>query len=97
VNNNNNHHNNTKTLPGIDHLRLETDSQMTENSAPEKKLSPGTIKSFSLFQESSNAILKQFQILAKGHNETYEIVNPMNYARFLTVSVGEHVSENGGT
>jgi hypothetical protein len=40
---------------------------------------------------------KQFQILAKGHHETYEIVNPMEYARFLTGSVGEHVSENGGT
>jgi hypothetical protein len=37
------------------------------------------------------------QILAKGHNETYEMVIPMEYARFLTISVGEHVSENGIT
>jgi hypothetical protein len=40
---------------------------------------------------------KQLQILAKGHHETYEIVIPMEYARFLPGSVGEHVSENGGT
>jgi hypothetical protein len=49
------------------------------------------------FRKSSNEREKQFQILAKGHNETDEIVIPMEYARFLTGSVGEHVSENGGT
>jgi hypothetical protein len=45
----------------------------------------------------SNEIENEFQFVAKGHNETYEVVNPMEYARFLTVVICGHVSENGGT
>jgi hypothetical protein len=42
-------------------------------------------------------IIKEFEILAKGHNETYEIVNPMKHTRTATNVIGAHVSENGGT
>jgi hypothetical protein len=72
-------------------------NENTANSAPQKKLSSVATKSFSSCRKSANEMGKQYQILAKGHHETYEIVISMESARFLTVSVGEHVSENGGT
>jgi hypothetical protein len=40
---------------------------------------------------------KEFQIVPKGHNETLEIVNSMEYTMTATDDVDEHVSENGGT
>jgi hypothetical protein len=40
---------------------------------------------------------KQFQILAKGHNVTYEIFNPPKHTRPATDDTDEHVPENGGT
>jgi hypothetical protein len=46
---------------------------------------------------SLNEIIKQFQIVAKGHNVTYEIVNPMNHTIAATDVTSGHVPENGGT
>jgi hypothetical protein len=46
---------------------------------------------------SLNEIKKEFGILAKGHNETYEIANPKKHTRTATNVNGAHVSENGGT
>ena len=70
---------------------------MPSDSAPEKKLTVAATKSNRPFRRSSNEIIKQFQILAKGHNETYEIVNPMKHTRTATDVIGGHVPENGGT
>jgi hypothetical protein len=42
-------------------------------------------------------MIKQIQILAKGHNETYEIVNPMKHTTSATDETGRRVSKNGGT
>jgi hypothetical protein len=78
-------------------IRLANDTKIPQTPLHRRKLSPVATKSLSSFRKSSNEREKQCQILAKGHHETYEIVNPMEYARFLTVSVGEHVSENGDT
>jgi hypothetical protein len=33
----------------------------------------------------------------KGHNETIKVVNPLGHTIPITVAVGEHVPENGGT
>jgi hypothetical protein len=65
--------------------------------APQQKLRLITTKSMSPFRQSSNGIKKQSQILAKGHNVTYEIVNPLKHTSAATDDVGERVSENGGT
>jgi hypothetical protein len=65
--------------------------------APQQKLRLITTKSVSPFRKSSNGIKKQSQIVAKGHNVTYEIVNPLKHTSAATDDVGEHVSENGGT
>jgi hypothetical protein len=35
--------------------------------------------------------------MAKGHNETCEIVNPLKYTTAATDVIGEHVPGNGGT
>jgi translation initiation factor 2 alpha subunit (eIF-2alpha) len=71
------------------------------DSAPEKILRVVTTKSMNSFRKSSNEIAneiqKEFQILAKGHNVTYEIVNPLKHTRPATDVTGGHVSENGGT
>jgi hypothetical protein len=69
----------------------------TEGSAPEKKSTLITTKSVSPFRKSSNQFIKEIQIVAKGHNETYEIVNPLKYTTAATDVIGGHVSENGGT
>jgi hypothetical protein len=44
-----------------------------------------------------NGIKKSWQIAGKGHNEIFEIVNPMEHTRPVTVSVDGHVPETGGT
>jgi hypothetical protein len=54
-------------------------------------------KSISPSRKSSNGIIKAFQIVAKGHNETYEIANPVEHTTAAKDVKGEHVSENGGT
>jgi hypothetical protein len=74
----------------------------TGNSAPKKKLRLNTTKSIiNSFSKSSNKIKernnKRNPIMAKGHNETYEIVNPPEYTTAATDVIGEHVSGNGGT
>jgi hypothetical protein len=66
-------------------------------SAPEKKLRLVTTKSISSFRKSSIETKKQIQILAKGHNVTYEIFNPLKHTRPATDDTDEHVPENGGT
>jgi hypothetical protein len=72
-------------------------SENTWISAPKKKLKLLTTKSVRPFRKSSNEIKKQFQILAKGHNVNYEIVNPMNHTRAATDVISGHVPENDGT
>jgi hypothetical protein len=46
---------------------------------------------------SLNEIKKQMQIPGKGHNEIFEIVNPMKHTRIATERLDGHVPENGGT
>jgi hypothetical protein len=48
---------------------------------------------------SLNEIKKNFQIavLAKGHNELYEVINPAKQTRLANNAVKSHVPENGGT
>jgi hypothetical protein len=40
---------------------------------------------------------KECQIVAKGHNVIYEIVNSLKHTRTATDVNDGHVSENGGT
>jgi hypothetical protein len=44
--------------------------------------------------ERNNKIV---EICRKGHNELYEIVNPMEHTTAATESVRSHVPENGDT
>jgi hypothetical protein len=46
---------------------------------------------------SLNEIGKECQIPGKGHNETYEIVNPMEHMQTVSDVIQGHVPENGGT
>jgi hypothetical protein len=46
---------------------------------------------------SLNEIKKECQIPGKGHNETYEIVNPMEHMQTASDVIQGHVPENGGT
>jgi hypothetical protein len=46
---------------------------------------------------SLNEIEKERQIPGKGHNETLEIVNPLNDTWIAVDAVDGHVPENGGT
>jgi hypothetical protein len=46
---------------------------------------------------SSKEMKKQSQIAGKGHNETLEIVNPLEHTRSLNNDDRRHVPENGGT
>jgi hypothetical protein len=41
--------------------------------------------------------IKQSQIAGKGHNETLEIVNPVEHTKSATDDTQGHVPENGGT
>jgi hypothetical protein len=68
-----------------------------QDSAPEKRLMLVDTKSISSFRKSSNEIKKQFQILAKGHNVTYEIINRLEHMRDANEAVESHVPENGRT
>jgi hypothetical protein len=70
---------------------------ITEKSAPKQTLKPVTTKSVRSFRKSSNEIIKQFQIVAKGHNVTYEIVDLLNHKRAATNVISGHVPENDGT
>jgi hypothetical protein len=45
----------------------------------------------------SNDIKKDVQLAGKGHNETLEIVNPVEETRIAAESVDVHVPGNGGT
>jgi hypothetical protein len=67
-----------------------------QDSAPEKRLILVGTKSISPFRKSSNEIKKQFQILAKGHNVTYEIVISVEHTRAAKNVIHDHVSENRG-
>jgi hypothetical protein len=40
---------------------------------------------------------KEVQIVAKGHNVTYEIFNPLKHTRTATDVKDGHVPENGDT
>jgi hypothetical protein len=40
---------------------------------------------------------KEIQIVGKGHNVTYEIVNLVKHTRTASDVNGAHVPENGGT
>jgi hypothetical protein len=53
-------------------------------------------KSISIFRKSSNEIKKQFPILAKGHNVTYEFVNAVEHTKVAKNVIKDHVSENRG-
>jgi hypothetical protein len=79
------------------HFDYLVDRRKLRRSAPEKKLTLTATKLNRTMRMSSNEIIKQIQILAKGHNETYEIAIPMENARFRTEAVDGHVPENGGT
>jgi hypothetical protein len=46
---------------------------------------------------SSKEIIKEMPIPGKGHNETLEIVDPLEPTAMTVATVKEHVSENGGT
>jgi hypothetical protein len=70
------------------------------NPAPEKKewkkLIPVITKSINPFRKSSNRMKKKCQIVAKGHNVTYEIANSLKHTRTATDVKDGHVSENRG-
>jgi hypothetical protein len=45
---------------------------------------------------SPKEIKKQCQIPGKGHNEMFEIINPLKNRRVAKAVIEEHVPENGG-
>jgi hypothetical protein len=69
----------------------------TGDSASEKKLILVDTKLIGPFRKSSNEIIKQFQIVAKGHNVTYYVINPLKHTISAIDDTDGHVSENGGT
>jgi hypothetical protein len=46
---------------------------------------------------SLNEIKKECQIAGKGHNELYDVSNPVKHMRLANNVVKSHVPENGGT
>jgi hypothetical protein len=79
---------------------IENSSKVSSDvghSAAEKRLRLVDTKSSSPSPKSANEIIKQLQILAKGHNANYNGIISLKHTKPATDDAGEHVPENGGT